>query len=146
MTFLYIDTNGLVKGYVAGAGSDEVSAVTAGADPVVTSLVTSTEVSAEVAKTVLLRVLYDDGGRRAHRRLLGEWPDSGSKPITGALVARADTLAWNHGLRAYDAMQVATALACRETIATLGAHALFATFNHQLRDATLAVGLDTWPQ
>ncbi len=146
MTFLYLDTSGLVKRYVAEAGSDEVIAAMARADAVVTSLVTRTEVSAAIAKAVRRRVLDDDGGRRAHRRFLDEWPDFWRMPVTDALVARADTLAWDHGLRAYDAIQLAAALTCRETIATLGAHALFATFDRQLRDAALAAGLDTWPE
>ena len=146
MTFLYLDTSGLVKRYVAEAGSDEVIAAMARADAVVTSLVTRTEVSAAIAKAVRRRVLDDDSGRRAHRRFLDEWPDFWRMPVTDALVARADTLAWDHGLRAYDAIQLAAALTCRETIATLGAHTLFATFDRQLRDAALAVGLDTWPE
>lgn len=100
MTFLYLDTSGLVKRYVAEAGSDEVIAAMARADAVVTSLVTRTEVSAAIAKAVRRRVLDDDGGRRAHRRFLDEWPDFWRMPVTDALVARADTLAWDHGLRA----------------------------------------------
>ena len=146
MTFLYLDTSALLKRYVAEAGSDEVIAAMARADAVVTSLVTRTEVSAAIAKAVRRRVLDDDGGRLAHRRFLHEWPDFWRMPVTDALVARADTVAWDHGLRAYDAIQLAAALTCRETIATLGAHALFATFDRQLRDAALAAGLDTWPE
>ena len=136
----------LLKRYVAEAGSDDVVAAMARADAVVTSLVTRTEVSAAIAKAVRRRVLDDDGGRRAHRRFLHEWPDFWRMPVTDPLVARADTLAWNHGLRAYDAIQLATALTCKETIAALGADALFATFDRQLRDAALGVGLDTWPE
>jgi predicted nucleic acid-binding protein len=145
VTFLYLDTSALVKCYVAEAGSDEVIAVMARADAVASSLVTRTEVSAAIAKAVRSRVLDADSGRLAHRRFLHEWPDFWRMPVTDALVARADTLAWNHGLRAYDAIQLATALTCKETIAAVGADALFATFDRQLRDAALATGLDTWP-
>ncbi len=145
MTFLYLDTSALLKRYVAEPGSDEVITAMARADAVVTSLVTRTEVPAAIAKAVRRRVLDDDGGRRAHRRFLHEWPDFWRMPVTDALAARADTLVWDHGLRAYDAIQLAAALTCKETIAALGADALFATFDRQLRDAALAAGLDTWP-
>lgn len=146
MTFLYLDTSALVKRYVAETGSDEVIAAMARADAVVTSLVTRTEVAAAIAKAVRRRVLDDDGGRRAHRRFLDQWPDFWRMPVTDALVARADALAWDHGLRAYDAIQLATALTCKETVAVLGADTLFGTFDHRLRDAAIGVGLDTLPE
>lgn len=38
----------------------------------------------------------------ADRKFLREWPDLGGVPVTDALVERADALAWEHGLRAYD--------------------------------------------
>ncbi len=146
MTFLYLDTSALLKRYVAEQGSDEVVAVMARADAAVMSLVTRTEVSAAIVKAVRRRVLDDDGGRRAHRKFLHEWPDFWRMPVTDTLVARADTLTWDHGLRAYDAIQLASALHCQETIAAIGADALFATFDLQLRDAALEAGLDIWPK
>jgi predicted nucleic acid-binding protein len=146
VTFLYLDTSALLKRYVVEAGSDDVIAAMATADAVVTSLVTRAEVPAAIAKAVRRRVLDDDGGRRAHRRFLHEWPDFWRMAVTDVLVARADTLVWDHGLRAYDAIQLATALTCKETIAVLGTDALFATFDRQLRDAAIDAGLDTWPE
>lgn len=146
MTFLYLDTSALVKRYVAETGSDEVIAAMARADAVVTSLVTRTEVASAIAKAVRRRVLDDDGGRRAHSRFLDEWPDFWRMPVTDALVARADTLAWDHGLRAYDAVQLATAVTCKETVAVLGVDTLFDTFDRRLRDAAIGVGLDTLPE
>ncbi len=49
------------------------------------------------------------------------------------------------GCERTDAIQLAAALTCKETIATLGADALFAMFDLQFRDAALAAGLDTRP-
>ena len=145
MTFLYLDTSALLKRYVEEAGSDEVIALMAEAQAVVTSLVTRAEVPAAIAKAVRRRVLDDDGARRAHGRFLREWSDFGRVPVTDALVARADTLTWEQGLRAYDAIQLAAALSCQETINALGVDMLFASFDHQLRDAARRVGLATWP-
>ena len=146
MTFLYLDTSALLKRYVAEAGSDEVIAALSRADAVVTSLVTSAEVAAAIAKAVRRGVPDDEGGQRAHTRFLHEWPDFWRMPVTDALVARADTLAWDHGPRAYDAIQLAAALTCKETISVLGADTRFGTFDRQLRDAAIGVGLDTSPE
>ena len=132
MTFLYLDTSALLKRYVDEAGSDAVIALMAEAEAVVTSLVTRAEVPAAIAKAVRRRVLDDDRAQRAHGRFLKEWPNFGKVPVTDALVARADTLTWEHGLRAYDAIQLAAALSCLETIDALGADILFATFDRQL--------------
>ena len=146
MTFLYLDTSALLKRYVEEVGSDAVIALMEDAEAVVTSLVTRAEVPAAIAKAVRRQVLNREGAQRAHGRFLNEWPDFGKVPVTDALVARADTLTWEHGLRAYDAIQLAAALSCLETVDALGATLVFASFDHQLRDAARRVGLETWPK
>jgi predicted nucleic acid-binding protein len=80
---------------------------------VATSMVSRVEVAAAFARAVRLGVLDEAGGRRAQRRFAGEWPDFVRIPVTEALVARADALAWDHGLRGYHAVQLASALVCR---------------------------------
>ena len=52
---------------------------------------------------------------------------------------------WTHELRAYDAVQLAAALTCQDTIAPLGEDVMFACFDNQLRGAAGAAGLQTWP-
>jgi uncharacterized protein len=64
-------------------------------------------------------------------------------PATEALVARAETLAWERALRGYDAIQLASALAWRESI---GEDVLLATFDRQLWEAAPAVNLQAWPE
>lgn len=81
--------------------------------------------------------------RRAQRRFAGEWPDFVRIPVTEALVARADTLAWDHGLRGYDAVQLASALVWQDSI---GQDAVLATFDQQLTRAGVEAGLRVWPQ
>ena len=146
MTFLYLDTSALVKCYIAEDGSDDVIALIADAAAVATSLVTRTEVAAALAKAVRDDRVDEDEAQRAHRKFLREWPDFGRVPVTDALVERADALAWEHGLRAYDAVQLAAALACEDMVGALGVDVLLATFDRQLRNAAARVGLTTWPQ
>ena len=58
-------------------------------------------------------------------------------------MARADALAWELGLRGYDAVHLASALAWREAIAE---SPVFATFDKALGKAARAQGLDVWPE
>ena len=146
MTFLYLDTSALVKRYIAEDGSDDVIALMANAAAVATSLVTRTEVAAALAKAVRDDRVDEDEAQRAQRKFLREWPDFGRVPVTDALVERADALAWEHGLRAYDSVQLAAALACEDMLGALGVDVLLATFDHQLRKAAARTGLSTWPQ
>jgi predicted nucleic acid-binding protein len=63
-------------------------------------------------------------------------------PVTEALVERAETLARDHALRGYDAVQLASALAWQESV---GVEIVLATFDQQLWRATPKAGLKPWP-
>ena len=63
-------------------------------------------------------------------------------PVTEALVERAETLAWDHGLRGYDAVQLASALTWQESV---GTEILLATFDQQLWEAAPKAGVKAWP-
>jgi predicted nucleic acid-binding protein len=139
---LYLDASAAVKRYVREPGSREVVALIHAAAAVATSIVSRAEVAAALARAVRLGVLEDAGGRRAQRRFVREWPDFVRIPVTEALVARADGLAWNYGLRGYDAVQLASALAWQDAI---GQDVVLATFDHQLRTAAAEAGLRLWP-
>lgn len=139
---LYLDASALVKRYVAEAGSAAVNELTAGARAVATALISRAEVAAAFARAVRLGVLDDRSGRRAQGVFAREWPDFLRVPISEALVARAETLAWNHGLRGYDAVQLAAALTWQDSV---GQDVTLATFDRQLWDAALRAGLRVWP-
>ncbi len=140
---LYLDASALVKRYVSEHGSSEVIALTAAAAAVATSLVSRTEVAAALARAVRLGVLEENGGRRAQRRFSREWPHLARIPVTEALVSRAETLAWDHGLRGYDAVQLAAALTWQDSI---GKDVILAAFGRQLWEAASRAGLGAWPR
>lgn len=140
---VYVDASALVKRYVAEVGSADVVALTTGATAVATALVSRAEVAAAFARAVRVGVLDDVGGRLAQRRFSREWPDFMRVPVTETLVARAETLAWAHGLRGYDAVQLASALTWQDA---LGQEIVLATFDRQLWDAAPQVGLRAWPE
>jgi predicted nucleic acid-binding protein len=139
---VYADASALVKRYIAETGSDEVVELINEAAIVATALVSRAEVAAALARAVRLGILHQQGGRAAQRSLVRDWPDIAQVPISEALVARAETLAWDFGLRGYDAIQLAAALSWRESV---GQGVVLATFDLQLWDAGADVGLEVWP-
>ena len=139
---LYLDASALVKRYVTELGSKELITLTGAADAVATSLVSRAEVAAALARAVRLGVLDQDGGRRAQRRFSREWPDIARVPVVEALASRAETLAWDHGLRGYDAVQLASALTWQDSV---GQDIVLATFDRQLWEAAPRAGLQAWP-
>lgn len=140
---VYLDASALVKRYVAERGSREVIELTTAAEIVATSLISRAEVAAAFARAVRLGVLDPGGGRRAQRKFSREWPDFARVPVSEALVSRAETLAWDYGLRGYDAVQLASALTWQESI---GQDVLLATFDGQLWEAAPGAGLQVWPE
>lgn len=140
---LYVDASALVKRYVSERGSTEVINLTASAKIVATSLISRAEVSAAFARAVRLGVLDSDGGQKARRRFSREWPDLARLPVSEALVSRAETLAWDYGLRGYDAVQLASALTWQESI---GQNVVLVTFDRQLWQAAPGAGVQVWPK
>lgn len=139
---VYVDASALVKRYVTEVGSADVNDLAARATAVATALVTRAEVAAALARAVRIGVLDDVAGRRAQRRFSREWPDLMRVPVTEALVARAEALAWAHGLRGYDAVQMASALTWQDAV---GQEVVMATFDRQLWGAAPDAGLQVWP-
>ena len=139
---LYLDTSALVKQYVPERGSTEPTELTERAEAVATSLISRTEVAAAIAKAVRLGWLSSEAGRKAQRAFLSHWQEIARIPVTEALVSRADTLAWDYALRAYDAVQLASALTWQESV---GTSVTLATFDRQLGEAGEKAGLLVWP-
>ena len=139
---VYLDASALVKRYIAERGSEETIALTADSDVTATSIVSRAEVAAAFAKAVRAGLVKDDVARNAQRRFAGDWPDLARVSLTEAVVERAERLAWEHGLRGYDAVQLASALAWQESI---GEEIMMATFDRQLWEAASRSGLMPWP-
>jgi len=138
---VYVDASALLKRYVVERESEKVIELLATA-VLATSLVSRAEVAAALARAARLGVVDRDSARRAQRRFSREWPDLARVPVTEGLVAHAETLAWDYGLRGYDAVQLASALAWQESI---GEDVVVATFDRQLWEAASRAGLHAWP-
>jgi hypothetical protein len=79
---------------VAEPGSRETANLCAKADIVATSLVSRAEMAAALARAVRVWIVAPDQGRKAQRAFASQWPDFAKVPVTEALVARAEALAW----------------------------------------------------
>jgi predicted nucleic acid-binding protein len=138
----YCDASALVKRYILEQGSRETIALMAHADMIATSIVSRAEVVAGFAKAARVGVVSPDSARKARRSFAGDWQDLLRVPVTEALIDRADTLAWEYGLRGYDAVQLASALTWQESA---GQAVVLASFDQQLWEAATTSGLVAWP-
>jgi len=73
----------------------------------------------------------------------GDWPNLFSLSVSGTVAARAERLAFDEGLRGYDAVQLASALTWKEGIAE---DVPFATFDVTLWDAAEQHALAVFPE
>lgn len=138
----YLDASALVKRYIVERGSRETNALRADAEMTATSIVSRAEVAAAFAKGVRAGLVKDDVARDARRRFASDWPNLARVFVTEALVERAEGLAWEHGLRGYDAVQLASAITWQESV---GEEITVVTFDQQLWEAAKRSGLKAWP-
>jgi predicted nucleic acid-binding protein len=139
---LYLDSSALVKRYVAEPGSPEVNEMIARAELVGTAIISRAEVSAALAKSVRIEALAQAEASVGLEALRHEWLDFVRVQVTEMVMARADTMAWIHNLRGYDAVQLAAAVLWQEAIGTT---ITMATFDRQLWRAAEREALLSYP-
>ena len=139
---VYLDASALVKRYVAEAGSAEVEALIGEAQATGTAVLSRAEVAAALAKAARVGLVTRDSALKALESFNADWEHLIRLQFGEPLAARAATLAWEHGLRGYDAAHLATALVWRET---LGETVTVATYDRELWRGARASGLSTWP-
>jgi predicted nucleic acid-binding protein len=139
---VYLDASALVKRYVAEAGSAEVEALIGDARATGTGVLSRAEVAAALAKAARVGLVTRDAALRALEAFNTDWEHLIRLQFGEPLAARAGALAWEHGLRGYDAVHLATALVWRET---LGESVMVATYDRELWRGARASGLSPWP-
>lgn len=140
---LYIDTSALIKRHIQEIGSGDVVKWMRAATRIGMSLITRAEMAAALARSVRSSVI----GRSTAERLLNEfrqsWPLYGRLRVSERIVERAEAYAWQYGLRGYDAVHLASAVLWQEA---LGEPVTLATYDRQLWDAAVQVGLAVLPE
>jgi predicted nucleic acid-binding protein len=140
---LYLDASALVKRYVAEVGSVEVDRLIAQAGVAGTAAISRAEVAAALAKAVRVGTLARDEAEAALQVFRTQWVDLVRLQLTGVILAQADALAWDYGLRGYDAVHLAVV---RFWQSSLGEAVTLATYDRQLWQAGGAAGLVVWPE
>jgi predicted nucleic acid-binding protein len=142
MSILYLDTSALLKLYIREAHSEQVHALVEGAQAAGTSILTYTEMAAAMARAARMGLLSEDAAGKAWKKFLGDWPGFTRLNLPAALTERAATLAWEFGLRGYDAVHLAAVTTWQDS---LGEPVILATFDRLLWSAGRKTGTATWP-
>jgi len=133
---VYFDTSGLLKLFVDETHTEETRNWARAADAVALSRVTLPEASAAIGRRHRAGGLTLPSARRLVREIAAFWR---AATVVELDEVRAADLAFEHGLRGFDAVQLAAALSARE-------HAgeetfAFASFDNALNRAARAEGL-----
>jgi predicted nucleic acid-binding protein len=108
---VYADTSALVKLFVTEEGSEATRDMLRQAQAMGTGLLTRAELGAALARGARRGLLSEEEALESRRRLETVWPTWIHLAVDEDLVCRAEVLAWEHGLRGYDAVHLAAALA-----------------------------------
>jgi predicted nucleic acid-binding protein len=138
----YFDASALVKRYLQEERTGDVVSLSESVTTAGTSLISRAEVAAAISRAGRLGMVPVETAERALRKFRQHWPYLFRVRLEEVTVARADALAWELGLQGYDAVQLASALLWRESMAEAP---LFATFDKALGDAARTQGLEVWP-
>jgi len=139
---VYLDASALVKRYVAEAGSPEVEALIGEAQAIGTAVISRAEVAAALARAARSGLVTREAGAKALQAFNADWEHLVRLQLGEPLAARAAALAWEHGLRGYDSVHLAAALAWSES---LGETVAVATYDRELWRGARASGLAAWP-
>ncbi|MBN1314345.1 MAG: type II toxin-antitoxin system VapC family toxin [Anaerolineales bacterium] len=140
---VYLDASALVKRYVAERGSASVNDLITKAAIVGTATISRAETAAALAKATRVGALTRNEGKAALQVFYSEWLDLIRLQLTEPILDQAGALAWEYGLRGYDAVHLATA---RLWQSSMGEPVILATFDRQLWEAGATAGLVAWPE
>ncbi len=137
---LYLDSSAIVKLVLPEDGSDVAMELWTSEEPIATSAVSRVELSAAVGSALRSGRISSvdvpddarDGELIASRAFV--------TPVVPPIVAAASELAFAYGLRALDAIHVASALDLRE------ARPVFVSWDERQRQAAAAEGLPIYPR
>jgi predicted nucleic acid-binding protein len=130
---LYLDSSALVKLYIDEVGSGRVRQAAGEARRLATSVVTIPEMISALGRRVREGSLGDEEARRGYDLFERELPTFLTVEATVELAEHAGRLVRVHGLRGFDAVQLASALAVVSLITQDSV--VFAAADHQLRAA-----------
>lgn len=129
---LYLDTSALARLYTAEPGHERVRAQVEAFPTLAAHLITYAELRAALASRLKRKLMRQADHRAALSAFEADWETMTRVAVNEALVREAGQLAEQHGLRAYDAVHLASA----RTLRPLGLR--FMTFDAALLRAAEA--------
>jgi predicted nucleic acid-binding protein len=139
---LYADTSALVKKYLQEAGSEQVIAFFDQHPLIGTAVLTQAEVASALSKAMRSGWVDESAILTAWQDFLTHWPAYIRLPVSAGIVEHAAAIAQQHGLRAYDAIHLASALAWGDVT---GDEVIFACYDRNLAKAAGHEVLQVWP-
>ena len=140
---LYLDTSALIKRYINEPGTEDVRAWVRTAEAMSLSMMTRAETGAGLTRLQRRGIITQEEYKGALEQFRLDWEWYQRIPINEELVARADFLACQHGLRGYDAVHLAAALIWQEALML---PVTLATYDQELADAGKKSGLKILPE
>ena len=145
MAIYYLDSSGIVKRYVHEVGSAWVVSIT---DPAIgndifTVRVTSVEVVSAITRRTRGGTISSSDAATAIATFKNDWQNEYQiVEVTEVLMNRAISLAETHGLRGYDAVQLAAACEIHNLCATAGLMPpIFVSADTELNAVAISAGL-----
>ena len=135
---LYVDTSALIKIYVAEEGTDTVQEAVSRASVVAASRVAYVEARAALARACRESRIGERDLRQSVAELDEDWKRFLVVEVSDDLVQRAGDLAEEYALRAYDALQLASALILKRRV---DSSVFFLAFDQALTQAAQSAGL-----
>jgi hypothetical protein len=136
----YVDTSALVKLLISEVGTDIVGDLWGRVDDTYASLIGYAELRSAIAAATRSRRIDGSMLQATQERIDDLWARVAAVDVDEPLVRRAGELSDRHGLRASDAIHLASALRIAE------GHTAFIAFDAPLRDAAAAEGLIVLPE
>ncbi|RIK37623.1 MAG: VapC toxin family PIN domain ribonuclease [Chloroflexi bacterium] len=139
---LYLDTSALVKLYIREPGSADMQRLLHESLLAATSWVGYVEVVSALTRAVRMKTLSRNSASRKLAQFQHQWGDLFHIEVTTLVITLAAPLTWEHELRAYDSLHLASALIWQETLAE---PVTLATSDLQLWETARKVGLLNFP-
>ena len=139
---LYLDTSALVKRHIQEMGTNDVISWMRAAQTIGMSVITRAEAAAAFARMVRMSVIDKPTAESLLSEFRQHWPQYIRLRVTEITIARADAMAWEMGLRGYDAVHLASAVMWQEA---LQAPVTMVAYDRPLWEAAAQIGLRVLP-
>ena len=130
---LYVDTGALIKNYIRETSSDQVIELLSCHSFIGTAALTQAEMASAMTKARRLGWVEEADIEAAWQDFISHWASFIRLPLSTRNVEQAAALCWRYGLRAYDAIHLASALTWK---GVGGDEVIFACFDQALHKSS----------